>query len=94
MPRDPIQDIYDSFQGVFPDDNNYDYFLLALQWPTSVCNTREYNCTIDVKHFSNFTVHGLWPHTSGGHSINCTNTGTPFDPTKVLYNMIIVSHFC
>lgn len=78
------QDTYNYFRRVLvsPGDQDYDYFYLALQWPPSLCNTPPNKCRTDVKNFTYFTIHGLWPQKQNGRRITCTN-GTALNITKV-----------
>ena len=45
----------DASGGCTPDDDSFDYFLLALQWPPAFGRL-----------VSHFTIHGLWPSRSVG----------------------------
>ncbi|XP_059435559.1 ribonuclease 1-like [Corylus avellana] len=82
-PRDlNHQDIYDSFQGVFPDAEDYDHFYLVLQWPPTFCNLAPNKCHKNATKFTYFTIHGLWPQKKNGGGIICTS-GPAFDYDKL-----------
>jgi ribonuclease T2 len=42
-------------------NEDFDYFLLSIQWPGTVCKTSQKTCRIP-SFVSNFTIHGLWPN--------------------------------
>ena len=49
----------------------YNQLYLAMQWPRSFCNYQHiFNRKCELNYF---TVHGLWPQSTDGHGINCTN---------------------
>ncbi len=53
---------------------NYDSYVLALQWPNGYCKTN--NCGNKANHVDKniLTIHGLWPSLKTGKSLNdCTS---------------------
>ena len=47
----------------------HDELRLALQWPTSYCNTGKIRCITQIP--PKLTVHGLWPNTYSDNFMRC-----------------------
>lgn len=75
-----LKSIFHSKSTVSNDE--FDYFLLSIQWSGSVCkDLRKPNCKVQPGG-SNFTIHGLWPNSDGNKQpANCRNV--PFDYDKL-----------
>lgn len=64
-------------------DNSFDYFLLALQWPGSLCRFLS-PCRIPPTTTNNFTIHGLWPERNdSSYPQNCPSKAGQFDPNEI-----------
>lgn len=59
-------------------NNNFDYFMLVLQWPITQCEDT-FNCQASQNFF---TLHGLWPERNDG-SYPSTCTSDKFNPNSV-----------
>ncbi|XP_047330429.1 ribonuclease 2-like [Impatiens glandulifera] len=65
----------------------FDYFLLALQWPGTICRRSHHCCSSNAccrgqNAPTGFTIHGLWADYNDGTWPACCND-TPFDLKKV-----------
>ncbi|KAM0829766.1 hypothetical protein ACQ4PT_066661 [Festuca glaucescens] len=65
----------------------FDYYVLALQWPGSVCRQTNHCCSSNGCCRSSplnwFTIHGLWPQYSYGGWPSCCRPTTPFNMNKI-----------
>jgi len=69
-----------------PHDANFDEFVMAQQWPESVCVignlTHQYECYIN-QNISTWSMHGLWPTLNGTFGPNYCNDSAKFDPVAI-----------
>ncbi|BAF07001.1 Os01g0897300 [Oryza sativa Japonica Group] len=69
--------------------SGFDYYVLALQWPGTVCRQTSHCCSSNGCCRSHplkfFTIHGLWPQYSYGGWPSCCRP-TTFDGNKVAAN--------
>ncbi|KAL6601751.1 hypothetical protein ACP70R_044971 [Stipagrostis hirtigluma subsp. patula] len=71
-----------------PESDGFDHFVLALQWPGTVCRSSTTGtccssnacCRSDPVRW--FTVHGLWPSYARGYGPTCCNH-PDFDMAKI-----------
>ncbi|XP_011653385.1 ribonuclease 2 [Cucumis sativus] len=69
------------------EQREFDYFILALQWPSTSCTNVTVCCTTNAccrraVSPTEFTIHGLWPKYEGkGWPSCCTNE--TFDETQI-----------
>ncbi|PIA63854.1 hypothetical protein AQUCO_00201286v1 [Aquilegia coerulea] len=65
----------------------FDYFLLALLWPGTLCQGTNHCCSANACCRSNatsmFTIHGLWVNYNDGTWPACCNNGSNFDIKKI-----------
>ncbi|CAM0884094.1 unnamed protein product [Alopecurus aequalis] len=65
----------------------FDHYVLALQWPGTVCRQTNHCCSSNGCCRSNplnwFTIHGLWPQYSSGGWPSCCRATTPFNMNKI-----------
>ncbi|EYU40680.1 hypothetical protein ABFS82_14G060000 [Erythranthe guttata] len=65
----------------------FDYFVLALQWPGTYCRRTRHCCSSNgccrsTNAPTGFTIHGLWPNYNDGTWPSCC-TGKTFDAKEV-----------
>ncbi|KAG7025471.1 Ribonuclease 2, partial [Cucurbita argyrosperma subsp. argyrosperma] len=65
----------------------FDYFVLALQWPGTICKGTRHCCSSNAccnrsGGFAEFTIHGLWPDYNDGTWPSCC-TGKEFDEKEI-----------
>jgi ribonuclease T2 len=66
-----------------PKNKDFDYFLLALSWPGSICRSL-HPCHIPAGQTDNFTMHGLWPDNfDGSYPQDCDSPAGKFDPAQI-----------
>lgn len=66
----------------------FDYFVLALEWPGTVCKNTKHCCATNacchgISSSLHFTIHGLWPDYNDGSWPQCCS-GPSFDENKIV----------
>ncbi|XP_077228482.1 ribonuclease 2-like isoform X2 [Tasmannia lanceolata] len=82
--------LYFSFSfslNVGKEQKEFDYFILALQWPGTICQRTHHCCSSNGCCRSSlspteFTMHGLWPNYNDGSWPACCS-GSNFDIKKI-----------
>jgi ribonuclease T2 len=65
------------------EGQSFDYFLLSLQWPGSICKHLS-PCHVPSTATNNFTIHGLWPDRDNAkYPENCESKAGEFDPSII-----------
>ncbi|KAK3162724.1 hypothetical protein QOZ80_1BG0092980 [Eleusine coracana subsp. coracana] len=74
----------------------FDYYVLALQWPGTICRQTSNCCATNgccrPKPLKWFTIHGLWPQYNNGGWPSCCRP-TTFNINKILMLMPILEKY-
>jgi ribonuclease I len=73
---------------------SYDYFIIAQQWPPSLCRTNADGC--EREPVEAFRMHGVWPANKNGDQVTDCGQAQPFDGEKVslsLYSPFFMNIF-
>ena len=65
---------------------NYDAYVMAVQWPNGFCSASNCNKRDSVVDRNAMTIHGLWPSLKNGNRLNeCTSGKKIIDNSSSLF---------